>query len=145
MAITSYLYGPYALKSVQGLIPLVTGSTKLKVLLLKNTYVPAQDTHSVLTDISAHEISGTGYTTGGKLLTSVTVSYDTATKSVKIDAADAIWTSSTLTARYAVLYYADAATNPLIGYIDFGQDISSYLGDFSIVFNALGIAAISLA
>lgn len=145
MAITSNLYGPFALKTVQGLIPLTTGSTKLKIMLLKNTYTPNQDTHGVLTDISTHEITGTGYTTGGKLLTGVTVTYDSSTKSVKIDAADAVWTSSTLTARYAVVYYADSAVlNPLIGFIDFGQDISSYLGDFSVVFNALGIAAISL-
>lgn len=142
MAITSKLYTQYLMRAINGTAPITANTSKLKIALLKNTYTPSQSTHSSMSDLAIYEISGNGYTAGGKTLTNVTVAFDG--PSVKIDAADVIWTNSTLTARYAVIYISDLTLgNPLVGYIDFGQDISSYLGDYSIVFNAQGIATIA--
>lgn len=61
---------------------------------------------------------------------------------VRLDADDPSWASSTITARYAVIVDTtpgSAATNPLIGYLDFGSDVSSSSATFSITFNAAGI------
>ncbi|GAB2690340.1 hypothetical protein [Nocardia thraciensis] len=40
---------------------------------------------------------------------------------------------------------ATAATKPLLGYVDFGQDVSTTAGTFSIVWDAAGILTISAA
>lgn len=146
MATTSKLYGQYLLRLLNGTSAITNGTTKLKVALLKNTYVPDQDTHALFSQVSEHEVTGTGYTAGGKTLTSVTTAYSSVAKTATVDAADVVWTTSTLTARYAVVYINDVSLgHPLVGYIDFGQDISSYIGDFSIVFNSLGIATIGMS
>lgn len=144
MAVTSKLYMQYLLRAVNGTAPITTNNAKLKIALLKNTYTPNTGAHGTYSDVSSHEATGTGYVAGGKTLTGVTVGLDLPVNGVKIDAADAVWTTSTITARYAVIYISDTALgNPLVGYIDFGQDVSSYLGDYAIVFNAQGIATVS--
>lgn len=61
---------------------------------------------------------------------------------MQIDAADPSWSSSTITARYAVIYDATPgsdATRPLICAIDFGSDVSTTNGTFAITFDAQGI------
>jgi len=55
------------------------------------------------------------------------------------------WTSSTLTARGAVLYDdtpSTSATKPLIGFADFGVDVSTTGTTFQVSWHALGIAVI---
>jgi hypothetical protein len=62
-----------------------------------------------------------------------------------LDAADPSWTTSTITARRAVIYDATPgsdATRPLIALIDFGADVSSTASTFSITFDANGIVNI---
>jgi hypothetical protein len=63
---------------------------------------------------------------------------------VKFDADDpAAWTSSTFTCRYGVLIDTtpgSAATNPLIGYLDFGGDVSPSDGSLTVTFHSEGIA-----
>lgn len=63
------------------------------------------------------------------------------TNIVAFDAADAAWTSSTITARYGVLYKSTgtASTSALIGIFDFGGNISSTSGTFTIQFHSSGI------
>ena len=61
---------------------------------------------------------------------------------VQFDAADASWTSSTITnARYGVIYDrtpASDATRPLLGLLDFGSSQSTSNGTFAVTFDALG-------
>lgn len=59
--------------------------TATKVLMLLDAYTPAYDTHDFRDDVTANEVSGTGYTAGGNVLTSTEVTlasgiwtYDTA-------------------------------------------------------------------
>jgi hypothetical protein len=57
------------------------------------------------------------------------------------DFADPSWPSSTITARYGVLYNrtpATDATRPLIGLSDFGSNIASTGGTFTVTINAQG-------
>ena len=114
----------------------------IKVALATSSYTPNQDTHDYFDDVVSYEVSGTGYTAGGETLASKTNAYTSGTNVTKFDAADVSWTTSTITARYAIIYDASPATNatrPLIGYVDFGSDQSSSAGTFSIVWDAAGI------
>ena len=116
-------------------------SDTIKVALLSSSYTPNQDTHDYWDDVSAYEVSGTGYTAGGATLANKSVTYNSSTNVTKFDADDVSWTSSTITARYAVIYDATgtASTSALIGYVDFGSDQSSSSGTFSIVWDSAGI------
>lgn len=114
----------------------------IKVALVSSSYTPNQDTHDYWDDVSANEVSGTGYTAGGATLANCTVGYTAGTNVTKFDADDVSWTSSTITARYAVIYDStpgSGSTNPLIAYVDFGSDQSSSSGTFSITWSASGI------
>jgi hypothetical protein len=142
----SKLYGSFIGKSLNKEID--WDSDTIKVALLTSSYTPNQDTHDYFDDVVANEVSGTGYTAGGETLGSKTLTYDGATNVVTLDAADVTWGSSTITARYAVVYDATPGTNatrPLIGYVDFGSDQASSSGNFTITWDSTGIVKITVA
>lgn len=123
-------------------------SDTIKVALLSSSYTPNQDTHDYYDDVSSYEVTGTGYTTGGSTLASKTSTYDGTNNVIVLDAADVTWSSSTITARYAVVYDdsgASASTKALIGYVDFGSDQSSTNGNFTITWDSTGIVRITVA
>jgi hypothetical protein len=123
-------------------------SDTIKVMLVSSSYSPNQDTHDYLDDVVANEVSGTGYTAGGAALASKTLTYDSASNVTILDAADVTWASSTITARYAVIYDDSGATNSqkaLLGYVDFGSDQSSTSGNFTITWDATGIFRLTVA
>jgi hypothetical protein len=137
--VTALLYGSAPAKFANKEID--WDSDTIKVSLHTSTYTPDQDTHDYFND-ATNEASGTGYTAGGATLGTKTVGYTAGTNITKFDAADTSWASSTITARYAVIYDSTpgtAATNPLIGYVDFGADMSSNNGTFQITWDANGI------
>lgn len=120
----------------------------IKVMLVSSSYSPNQDTHDYLDDVTAFEVSGTGYTAGGVSLTSKTLTYDAANNVLALDAADVTWANSTITARYVVVYDnsgASAAAKPLIGYVDLVSDQASNAGNFTIQWDASGILRITVA
>lgn len=122
-------------------------SDAIKVMLCTSTYVPDQDAHQYKSSVT-NEVTGTGYTAGGATLTSPTVAYTGASNTLTFDAADVSWPSSTITARYAVVYDstpATDATRPLICYVDFGADVISSGGTFSITWDAAGIATVTVS
>lgn len=117
----------------------------IKVMLTTSAYTPDQDTHRYKSSVT-NEVAGTGYTAGGATLTSVTVTYDAATNTLKFDAADTVWANSTITARRAVVYDSSPATDatrPLICWIDFDADTSSTAAAFTIAWDAAGILTLS--
>ncbi|MEV0367492.1 hypothetical protein [Nocardia fusca] len=119
----------------------------IKVMLCTSTYSPDQDTHQYKSSVT-NEVSGTGYNAGGATLTTSAPTYTAGTNTLVLDAADVSWPNSTIVARYAVVYDstpATDATRPLLGYVDFGQDVSTTAGTFSIVWDAAGILTISAA
>src|SRR6185312_17171162 len=113
---TNALYNSFKLKLAQAGINL--GTATLKVALLSNGYTPNIDTDVFFSDVSSHEVTGTGYTAGGKALTTQAVTEDTGNDRAYLSADNTHWDSSTITARYAVLYNdtGNASTSPLIGY-----------------------------
>lgn len=142
----SKLYGSFIAKALNKEIDLDTDT--IKVALLTSAYTPNQDVHDYFDDVVANEVTGTGYTAGGATLTGKSVSYNPSTNETTFDADDVTLASSTITARYAVVYDASPATNatrPLIGYVDFTSDQSSTNGNFTITWDATGIVKITVA
>jgi hypothetical protein len=142
----SKLYGNFLAKSLNKEID--WDSDTIKVALLSSSYTPNQDTHDYYDDVVANEVTGTGYTTGGNTLSSKTITYDGTNNVIILDAADVTWSSSTITARYAVVYNDSGASNAakaLIGYVDFGSDQSSTNGNFTITWDSTGIVRITVA
>jgi hypothetical protein len=145
MAVTAKMYGLF-LKSL-GNKEIDLDSDTLKVMLCTSSYTPNQDTHQYKSDVT-NEVSGTGYTATGQTLASVTWAYTSGTNTMKLDATDPSWTTSTITARYAVFYDSTPgsdATRPLISYMDFGQDEVSSAGTFTITLDAAGIVTLTAA
>ena len=140
----SKLYGNFLVKALNKEVDWDTDT--IKVALTTSTYTPNQDTHDYFNDVT-NEVSGTGYTAGGNTLASKTITYDDANNVIVLDAADTTWGSSTITARYAVVYSSTgtASTSPLIGYVDFGSDQSSTNGNFTITWDSTGIVRVTVA
>lgn len=116
----------------------------IKVMLCTSSYTPAQTTHKYKSSVT-NEVSGTGYTSGGATLSSKTVG--TSGLVFTFDAADITWSSSTITARYAVFYVdtGSGSTSTLLCYWDFGQDEISSSGNFTLTFSGSGIFTITAA
>jgi hypothetical protein len=81
---------------------------------------------------TSNEVTGTNYTAGGNTLTRVDPTSSGTTAFT--DFADTTWSSSTITARGAMIYNDTAAGNPAVVILDFGSDKTSTNGDFTVVF-----------
>ena len=81
---------------------------------------------------TSNEVSGTGYSAGGNTLTRVDPT--TSGTTAFTDFADTTWSSSTITARGAMIYNDSASGNPAVVILDFGSDKTSTNGDFTVVF-----------
>lgn len=104
-----------------------------KAILVTSAYTPSKDTHDKRDDV-AGEVTGTGYTAGGTASV-VTVTKDIANDRVTIQFGAISWPSSTLTARGCVYYKSRggaASADELVAYNDFGSDVSSSGGTFSV-------------
>ncbi len=80
---------------------------------------------------TANQVSGTGYTTGGKVLQNGTVANQTNVATVTFDTIS--WTSATFGAAYGVLYN-NSSSDKLIVVLDFGGTKSCSNGTFTITF-----------
>ncbi len=142
MAVTAKYYGNAFVSAFNKEIDF--NSDTIKVMLCTSSYTPDQDAHNYKDDVT-NEVSGTGYSAGGATIASPSITYTGASNTLKLDGDNVTWSTSTITARYAVIYDdtpATDATKPLIAYIDFGADVSTTSGDFSITFDAAGIATV---
>jgi len=82
---------------------------------------------------TTNEVTGTGYTAGGNTLT-ISANPASSGTTAFLDFADTTWTDATITARGALIYKADGATNPAVAVLDFGADKTSTAGDFQVQF-----------
>jgi len=81
---------------------------------------------------ATNEVTGTAYVAKGNTLVNVTpVSTST---TAFTDFGDSTWSSSTITARGAMIFNDTAVGDPSVVILDFGSDKSSSSGDFTIVF-----------
>lgn len=108
------------------------------IMLVTDTFTPDFDTHDFRADVT-NEVSGTGYTAGGKAYTGTEITLSGGV--LTFDAADVSWTSSTITARGSILYRTTgvAANDELFMAHTFGSDVSSTSGTFTVAWNASGL------
>jgi len=109
-----------------------------KAMLVTSSYTPNFTTHDKRDDVT-NEVTGTGYTAGGAAST-VTVTKDTANNKVTVQFGAVSWSSSTITARGCVYYKSRggaSSADELVGYADFGSDVSSTGGTFSVAATTL--------
>jgi hypothetical protein len=98
---------------------------------ITGTYGAATTNYSDLTGNSDELPNGSGYTTGGNTLTSVTPVADGTT--AVCDFADTTWTSATFTTSGAIIYNS-SASNAACAVLSFGGDQQVSSGDFTIQF-----------
>ena len=120
-------------------VDMVNDSLKCSLLTSSASFTASNTQWS---DISANEISGAGYSTGGTALATKTATQDNSGNRGVFDAEDVTWVSASFTARYAAIYDDTTATKYLIALIDFGGDQTVSSGDFKIQWSASGILAI---
>ena len=105
------------------------------------TYSPVQDTDDFFND-ATNEVTGTNYTANGVTLGTKTCTYDTGTDEIRLDAADAVWTTATIASiRYAVVWENTAGastTDPLWSYYDLGAQ-SVTAANFTVQWDATGV------
>ena len=81
---------------------------------------------------TSNEVSGTGYTAKGAALTNVNPT--TSSTTAFTDFADLTFSSSSITARGALIFNDSASGDPAVCALDFGGDKTSSSGDFTIQF-----------
>ena len=120
-----------------------TGNT-FKIALMKatasgsGTYGAATTSYSTLTGNSDELPNGSGYTTGGNTLTSVTPVADGTTAVCDFD--NTTWSAATFTTCGALIYNDSAAGDPACAVLSFGGDQQVSSGDFQIQFPAAAAA-----
>jgi hypothetical protein len=110
-----------------------------------SSYTPDQDAHDFWSDVT-NEVSSSNYTSGGYSLTGKTVAYDTGTNETRLDAGDPTWSGVTFTASYAVVYVdtgGNSTTDPVQVYVDFQAQESVSNGQFTLQWDATGVAKIT--
>ena len=110
-----------------------TGNT-FKIALFTSSATMSASTTAYAT---TNEVSGTGYTAGCNTLTNVDPT--TSGTTALTDFADTTWSSSSITARGALIYNSSTtagSANRAVAVLDFGADKTSTSGDFTIQFPA---------
>jgi hypothetical protein len=80
-----------------------------------------------------NEVVGLGYIAGGQALTGRTAGLDGDT--AVLDFADPVWPNATITARGALIYNATRASKAVV-VLDFGEDVTSTNGTFTVALPA---------
>jgi hypothetical protein len=88
---------------------------------------------------STNEVTGTGYTAGGKTLTGFSSGLSGSTAYLTFT--DVSWTSATITAR-GCLIYNSSKTNKAVAAFDFGANIVSTNGTFTVDFPGTGATSL---
>lgn len=124
---------------VRGLIDF--DSDTFHVMLVTASYTPNKGTHTRRSQVTAGEATGTGYTAGG-LPTTVTCTKDTTNHREDLTFSNVTWNTATVTANACVIYKLTAAlpgtpaNDPLVAYVDFGQNVSSTAAAFAVTFSS---------
>jgi hypothetical protein len=127
----SIVYNSFYNNVFTGAIDVDTDS--FKIMLTTSSYTPSKS-HSKRSDIT-NEVTGAGYTTGGNACALTVVAVDNVNNRQEISASVTSWTSSTITARYGIIYKNRgglASADELVGCLDFTTDQSSSGGTFAI-------------
>lgn len=133
MAITTAICNSYKQEILEG-VHSSTDTYKIALYTSSATLSASTTSYS-----STNEVSGTGYDAGGKTLTGYVSGLATGTAYITFD--DPSWTSSTITAR-GCLIYNSSKSNKAVACFDFGSDVISVSGTFTIDLPAAGASAL---
>jgi hypothetical protein len=128
-------------RGAEGILGSLWTTDNMKVALMKTTFVPDYDSVMSFSALQAvNEITGTGYTAGGILLTAKAAVYDAPGDRTNLQAADVSWgPGATFISGFAAIY-DDSAVNKLIwSVVDFEGAKAVDNGVFTIDFAALSI------
>ena len=108
-----------------------------KIMLTTASYLPNFDTDEFKSAVTNELSSGNGYTTGGQALTGLTWTYDATNDWCLLTCTAPVWNNASFSARRAVIYRdtGDAATSPLLSYVDFGANATPAGTPFTITFS----------
>ena len=141
MAVTAYFYSKAPLNAFKKLVnDLSSGSTVVKCALFTSSFTFNQETELYTSLANEVSSSGTGYTTGGVTLTSLSLTESS--KVTTFTAASPSWSSSTISARYAVIY--EAGSNVNLVCFDLGQVYTTTNGTFQLNIAAGGIFQVTV-
>jgi len=136
------IYNIFKAEVMKKRIDLLNDTIKVALMSPAHTFDPSTDANTSWGDVSANEVSGTGYTAGGEALQSKLIGVDNNGGKGVFLAADVVWNYASFITRYAVIY--DDSTNPkyLIACVDFNENKQSSSGDFTIQWDSSGILSI---
>lgn len=116
--------------------------TAVKGLLVTDAYTHDYDLHDFRDDVSAAEVTGTGYTAGGVTITTTDWTIGApAVGQMKYDHDDPQWASSTITNAMALVTYFNvglATTDMLLYLLDFVTAVSTQNGLLLVSINVNG-------
>lgn len=135
----SGIYERFLANLMGGIVDLDTDV--IRVALFDNVHTFTA-THNQWSEISANEITGTGYTTKGEQISSPTITQG-ATTVFDDDGSNTSWTTATFTAYHGVIYDDTLTNDDLIANIDFGGAKTVTAGTFTIQWNASGIITLA--
>lgn len=125
---------------------LLNAGDVVKLALVNDTETPDFDVDDDYTDLSANEVTGTGWA-AAQALASPTFTLDATNNLVKLDGTDVNAATTTLTGIRGVGVYDDTVTtptaDPLICAINFGSTYNTSSGTLAITWHANGLCYIS--
>jgi hypothetical protein len=133
MAITAAICNSFKQEILQGVHE---AADTYKIALYTSSATLSKDTTAYT---ATGEASGTGYTAGGEDLAGFSVSLDGDTAILDFTT-NPSWADATITARGALIYNSTQA-NKAVAVLDFGSDISSTAGTFTVTLPAPTSAA----
>jgi hypothetical protein len=121
------------------------GSDSFKIILMDTGFTFDEDAHEAYADVSASELgTGFGYTQNTKTLTGVTVTENDVNDRCEITCNDVIWTAAggdigptpgAIIFDDTVTVSGDVPDDPIIGYIDFGSEVTQASGGSFTIMN----------
>lgn len=106
-------------------------SHTFRMMLTTSSYTPDKD-HAKRSSVT-NEVSGTGYTAKGEIVT-VSVTADNTGDRTVVAVSEPSWSTASFTARYGVVYRdrgGASSADELVGVLDFGADITATGGTFA--------------
>ena len=136
MSITQSLVTSFKVEILDGIhnfgVGVVRGSTAADTFKIA-LYTASATLDATTTAYSAtNEVVGTGYVAGGNTLVISQVPTSTGTTAF-LDFSDSSWTTSTITARGALIYNSTQC-NKAVAVLDFGSDKTTVAQTFTVVF-----------
>lgn len=133
MAITTAICNSYKQEILEG-VHASTDTYKIALYTSSATLGAGTTAYS-----SSNEVTGTNYSAGGVTLSGYTSGLSSSTAYITFS--DPSWADSTITAR-GCLIYNSSKTNKAVACFDFGSDVVSVSGTFTIDLPAAGATAL---